>query len=868
MIPIPVTASAPIPLVGRETELATLRSVYERAVSYHAPQLVTVVGHQGTGKSRLVGELAASLPAAARVFRGRAEAGARYAAIASLLRDRVGGDSDAAFRAAVEQVFGDARVGDLTWFLGTLAGLRGGDSPFLGAFEGSAEQADAIARAVFKRFVDLDAAAAPLVLVLDDLDVADDATLDLVEELAEGLAGAPVVLVCCARSELLVRRPGFGQAAGDTTRIELRNLPPPVAGALLRQLLTPCGPVPDELVEDAVAMTGGNPHHLEEWVKLCVAEGALDIDATPWRLDAVRAAAVELPISVAQAIEARIAALGATERDLLEKASIFGNVFWVSGIVALTRLEQARGGGDDATAHGGWHDDGLVSAVLRRIERLAEKDYVLALPPEDSSIRGDVEVVFKHNLERELVFTMIDAARRKRYHRVAAQWLEVKLADRPQQQSEEQLEFLGQLHEGGGDGRRAALAFIAAGDKARLGYANGPAVELYKRALALLDEDDVLPRLDALHNLGTVLVLVGKTDEAADRFYDMLRLAWLFDHPAKAGAAHGRIGRIYRQRGDYETALAHFRQARELFERAQDRRGVAGALDDAGTVVALRGDYPAALEQHREALAIRRTLGDKRSTALSLANIGRVQLDMGAFTNALERFREALELRRAAGDRPGVVASMIDLGAVHEADGRLESAYEVLADALKLAKEIGDRQGQARVLLRAGEVLLALGRPEDAAEALDRANEIATGLGDRVGQIECGRTLAEVQLALGRHDVALEHARQALELAEKLGSRVHIGTANRVLAEVVAAGDLSDGGAVAERAGGADALFQRAIHILGTVANDLELARCYRAFADFRERLGDAPEAVSLRLRADEIFGRLRGAASQGSPGG
>src|SRR5262249_52409489 len=151
--------------------------------SYHAPQLVTVVGHQGTGKSRLVDELVRSLPATARVYRGRAEAGARYSAIASLLRDRVGSDDLGRLRALVEEVFGDARVGELTYFLGPLGGLRPADSPFLAAFEGSAVQADAIARAVLKRFIDVDAGNAPMVLILDDLQLADDDTLDLVEEL-------------------------------------------------------------------------------------------------------------------------------------------------------------------------------------------------------------------------------------------------------------------------------------------------------------------------------------------------------------------------------------------------------------------------------------------------------------------------------------------------------------------------------------------------------------------------------------------------------------------------------------------------------------------------------------------------------------
>ena len=864
------TGSAP--LVGRDAELAALRVVYERAAAYHAPQVVLLVGNQGTGKTRVLEELAAGLAPAARVYVGTAERGVRGSAIARLLRHRFGIGADesdeaalARVRAVAVEVFADERAGDLAPLVAGMAGVRADPAPMFAALGDAPAELDALARAVLRRFLDRDAGSSPMVLMFDDLHAADDDTLDLVEELGDGLAGAAVVLVCAARAELLVRRPAFAQGAGDTSRIELANLAAPDAERMLGHLLAPAGRLPAELIEDAVAMTGGNPQLLEAWVKLIHQNGSLDISVTPWRLDAARAAQTELPISVEMAIEARIAALASDERDLLEKASIFGNVFWVSGIVAITRL--APGGDGEVAASGpgpgGFADDGERNALLGRIDRLAERDYLLRLPAEDSSIPGDVEVVFKHNLERELVARLIDEARGRRWHRIAAQWLEVKLTDR----SEEQLEYLAQLHERGGDARRAALALLAAADKARARFANTAAVDLYGRGLALLDEDDVLPRLDALHNLGSVLVLVGRTAEATQSFQDMLRLAWLFDHPAKGGAAHGRIGRIHRQHGDYDAALACFDEARALFDRAQDRRGVAGALDDIGSVHWMRGNYPTALDHHKQALAIRRTLGDKRSIALSYANIGRVQLDLGAFPAALDRFREALELRRAANDRPGVVDSMVDLAMVHEADGKHEAAQEILGDALKLAREIGDRKAQAHVLGRSGEVHLALGRTDLAADALEKANELVTALGDRLGQAECARTLAEVALVRGNRQEALEHAGRALELAEKIGSRVHVGVARRVLGEVVAAGDLqagtTDRGEARPRYEGAGELFEGAIKALSEVSNHLELARCYRSYASFCERVGDPAEATRLRLRADEILGRLRGAAAQ-----
>src|SRR5678815_2754417 len=86
--------------------------------------------------------------------------------------------------------------------------------------------------------------------------------------------------------------------------------------------------------QTAVEMTGGNPAFLEQLVRLFLDNGAIDASQQVWRLDPERAADTELPVSIEEAIEARIAALAGEERDLLEKAAVFGNVFWVSAVIA------------------------------------------------------------------------------------------------------------------------------------------------------------------------------------------------------------------------------------------------------------------------------------------------------------------------------------------------------------------------------------------------------------------------------------------------------------------------------------------------------------------------------------------------------
>jgi tetratricopeptide (TPR) repeat protein len=855
-------------MVGRDAALATLREVVSRAVDFGAPQLVTIVGNQGTGKTRLITELLAALasdPARPRVWRGRARrdaAGAptRLAAVTSLLQDRLAltpaPDDASRLRVAheVRQVTG-GDAAELLHYVGGFVGLDFPPTPFLKVLGAQPRQRAELARVALRRFVELDAAVAPLVLAFDDMQWADDEALTLINELAATLAGAPVVILVAARPEMLVRSATWGQGAVDHAQIELRNLEQDVAEQMLRHLLGRCGAVPEDVLGEAVEQTGGNPSFLEQLVRLYLANGTIDATGPVWRLRVEAALATELPVGIEEAIEGRIAALERDERALLEKAAVFGNVFWVSAVVAMTRLEAAGANGDDDLAapiplDAEWSEGEPVRrAIGDAIAGLVDRDYVLSLDAEDSSMTGDVEVVFKHNLERELIVRATEPGRLARYHLLAAQWLEARLPGR----SDEQLEFLASLYERGGDARRAARCYLQGGDRCRARYAAEEARLLYERGLAMLGEADAPARLDALHNLGDVLEQLGKTAEAMDEFGAMLRLAWRFDNRAKAGAAYIRLARGERRLGRYDVAMQHLRRAQDLFERARDDRGIGATLDEMGRIHWLRGAYGQALDFHRQALTIRRALGDRRSIALSLANIGRVHHDTGNFTAAVTQFREALDLRRDIGDMVGVIQSLGDLAGVHLEDQNLELATALIEEARTTARATGDQVALAEVLSRGGEVRAAGGDLAGAVAELTEAKALAASVGDRVTLAVTHQRLAQVQLQLGQLEAADVEAHAAVAVSEAVGLRVHLGSGYRVKA------------AVAARLGQAMAAeddFRRAIEILAAVKNEVELARAYQGLAALKDRQGAEAEAAKLRGRADDIFARLRGAAA------
>ncbi len=858
-------------LVGRASEMRELERAYALARDKSQTRTLTVVGGTGLGKTRLVRDfLVRSRDGgqAPRVYRGTArEGGPSYEVFARALRARFGivegMDAEAAkaqVRAQVASVLEDRKVGDVAYFLGQLLDLQFQDSPLIRAVEGDAQQLRSMRRAIIKAFLETDASRSPdpLVLVFDDLQWAHDDSLELLAYLVDSLQGR-ILLVCIGRPELLARRDGWRRHGGDRHGVvELPPLGEVEAAAVMNDLLSPCGDVPEveELVDEAVVLAGGNPALLEQIVRIYHDAGVLevtdDFEDERWDIHAERLAQVKLPMSVQDAVQARIAALAPAERELLERAAAMGGVFWLGGLVAIRRQEEAP----PEVWEGGEAED--VVHVRQVLGELVERDYVLRLP--DSTFQGDEEYVFKHNLEREALVRLTPPEAARRYHRALAEWLSFR---RSSDSGEEYLEMLARHREKAGAAALAAASYVQAGEVARSRYANTKAAELFARGLRLLEDcehvDEDL-RLAALHNHGDVLHSLGRNDEAHRAFVEMLTRAWRLDLRSKGGAAHSRIGRLYRETGRLDPASRHLTAALALFGQGQDERGIASTLDDIGKLHWLKGDYPLALEYTLRSLAMRRKMADRRSIALSLNNLGLVQQDSGNYKAALDAFEQALRIRRDIGDLVGVSITLNNLGTVSQDMRDDARALALFQEAYEVAKETGDRNRIALILTNLGETHNRLGAPERAIALLKQAEDIADELGDRLGLAEAVRGLGKAYLAQREYTKARECTQRAVDLFGETESKVQLGVALRSLGEVTAAA--SAGGA-----GLRDAVshLKRSIAIFEEVGNEVELARSCRAYAEPLRQSPDhatnpavAAEARALAKRAEDVFAKMR----------
>lgn len=853
-----VRVSIPIPrapLLGRESELAELDQALARAIATRTPQAVTILGGAGIGKSRLVTEFLGRVQVRerrARAYRGVAhQSGPPFGVVQRILRARFGitdnTDAPAArelLRTAVSELLDERRVTELLHFLGGFIGLGFPDSPFTEAVEGDEEQLARLGRAVLRRFVEADALRGPLLLSFEDLHWAHTETLDLVRYLVESTIDVPVLYIMTARPELLTRRPEWIDGVRHR-RIELAPLVRDDASKLLRHLLVPVDDPPSELVDTAVDMAGGSPYLLEQMVRVFLDSGALvPRPDGRWDVQLARLDQAALPLTVDDAIAARIASTTAAERKLLEMASAMGSVFWLGALVSLGRVDR-----DPPALWGGAEDLGAHYRDL--LAGLEERDYLIRFT--DSSIPGEEEYAFKHNLERDAVERLTSPDRSRAYHRRVAEWLELRLEER----SEEAAELLGQHYEFGGALHEAGLYYLSAGDRARVRFANAKAADYYERGLRLLGEAAVVRRLAAEHDYGDVLQLLGRNEEALGAFRRMLALAYRLDLKAKGGAAHNRIGRLYRAIGQLEEAMRHLGTGHALFDVAGDLRGVASSLDDVGKVHWMRGAYDAAERFMHRSLELRRELGDPRSMALSLNNLGLVYQDSGRFDAALDAFSEALSIRRQIGDAPGMAQTLNNLGTVHQDKGDHVEATTLWAEALDYARRVGDRMREAVILTNLGEAHYRQGDPQQAISILSQAERISASLGDRILEAEILRGLAKSHMLIEDLPSAHGYVTRSVALFEQARSKPFLGVALRTLAEVEAASRASEEGWRR-----ADEAYRYAVTLFEELGNEVELARTCESYASFlgataspddRER---AQQILELRERALEVHGR------------
>jgi class 3 adenylate cyclase/tetratricopeptide (TPR) repeat protein len=405
-------------MVGRDQELALLRSVLDRAAADRRPHLITIYGDPGIGKSRLVTEFVEQIRSdfpGLRALVGRClpyGEGVTYWPLAEILKSYCGiFDSDPPELALekVSKVTHDLLTEDLVVdprrATAALAYTVGLEDPTFDFKSLSPRHVGIETRSAWGAFLTALAVNEPVIVVVEDIHWADDALLDVLEDLARNVAGA-VVFLCPARGELGVRRPTWGGGQRNFSAVVLDPLSSRHAELLIDSLLA-SGDVAGGLRNLILERAEGNPFFLEEIIRKLIDEGTLEQTPLGWRApDGITE--VDIPDTVQATLAARIDLLGLEDKRVLQSAAVVGRVFWTGALMSL--LENP--------------DDAIESSLAR----LGDRDLVLTRL--SSTIAGEREYMFKHILTRNVAYESLPRRDRSAAHTRVAHWIERTAGER------------------------------------------------------------------------------------------------------------------------------------------------------------------------------------------------------------------------------------------------------------------------------------------------------------------------------------------------------------------------------------------------------------------------------------------------------
>jgi class 3 adenylate cyclase len=461
---------ATVPMVGRVRETAILQRVFEGVVAEQRPQLMTVFGEAGVGKTRLAAEFSASLEeTGVQILRGRSlPYGEKtlHGPFTQHVKQFAGifasDDVDAArekLRTALDSLHVGEATDQLASHLALVIGL--GHEHEVGDRQ--------VLFFAARQFVELVSRDRPTVFVFEDLHWADNGTYDLLEVLASRVRQAPVMLLALARPDLLLAHPGWGGGLSTYSALSLEALGLEDSRQLAAGLLRTG--VDGEDARRVAETAEGNPLFIEE-----LAASFSEIPLV---------AGQHLPTTIRELVSARIDALPATERRLLLAAAVVGKVFWSGALERMEHIEDLPEALDSLEAHD----------LIRR---------------ESSSwIEGDEQFTFKHVLIREVAYATVPRATRRERHAAVAEFLEAATAGAGATATA----LAAHWREAGWDAR-ALTYLLAAADAAGRGWAKEEAAALYREALELIPADDTTQRNSVTRLRALALVAASHAPDA------------------------------------------------------------------------------------------------------------------------------------------------------------------------------------------------------------------------------------------------------------------------------------------------------------------------------------------------------------------
>ena len=816
------------PMVGRAAELAILTQMLRNVTEHRRPELVTVFGPAGVGKSRLLRELLGHAGQEVLSLRGRCLSygdGITFWPLAEVVRQAAGISDDDSHELAVSKLTAIAADADLTERIGAAIGLLDAAFPIPETFSA--------ARQLLERL----AADRPVILLVDDIHWAEGTFLDLLRFVASSAEG-PILLVCSSRKDLLEDHADWGEERENAHTVKLTPLSEEESSVVVENLL---GSSLDDSIRSRITEAAeGNPLFVEQVLSMLMDDGVLHRNNEGRWVALSDLRAITIPPSISALLSARLDRLGATERTVIERSAVMGQIFF-------------RGAVEDLSP------DGIRERVEDSLASLSRKELIRR--DDTVHLAGQQAFRFLHILIRDAAYHGLLKRVRAELHERFVDWLEDVAPERVMEYEEirgyhlEQayliLAQLGPLDvHGRGVGDRGSRYLASAGHRALARGDMPAAASLLQRAATLVSETD--PQRPLLNlQAGEALIEVGDfaaaeiwlsaaIDQAERLRYEglkttahlaRLRLRYTTDPEEtervvvdeveraipilEARGDHGGLYRAWRLllQVNFTTSQwgAAERAARTMIEHARmvEDPTLEVRFLPSLAACALYGPTPVEVAEERCDELLAKAEGDRRTEAIILCVIAHLMAMQGRFEEARARYRRSRAMLEELGWRFHASLTSIDSGAVEILAGDFEAAEAELRGDLEVLQTMGERDYMPTIAALLSESLYQQGRLDEA-EAATGQSEDSAATNDVFSQYLWRSVRAKVLARRGDHVEAELLAKEAVRLIDSTDDPDSQGNARMDLAEVYA---------LAGRTREAEQALQQAVASLGSKGN-------------------------------------------------
>ena len=751
-------------VLGRRSELARLEGCWETALAGRA-QVAVLVGEVGLGKSALSRQFIRSLRShGAKIVNGRGlsyEQQTGYAVVAEMLHYWLGLLDLASTQEtvqALERLVTEILPQDADRTVALLSHLLSLPVLHPEIKSLSPKQQRTAAFLAFNDMLLAIAETKPLLVSLEDMHWADEASLEWISSLADRLGNdhRPVrlMVLCQSRPDSVFTSLGLAERV-DLTKITLRPLAKEdalaVAAALLGATMEGLpGPV-QALLDQVLGRAEGNPFYLAELIKSLIDGGVLVRTGATWAADRP-AGEFRLPTTVQGAIAARLDRLKPASRRMIQVASVIGRSF----------------------------DSGLLGAVseLDPAEPIAELTKLGFLYS-----RSTGEVAFSQAMIQEVAYQNLLLANRRDLHRKVGLAIETG-AGADVQTVARTLAFHFVRSE---TADKACRYLLLAGHQGKLAFALGEALTSYRQSLEWFEKSqDTNPGVDRseiLAGLASVEIMAGDLTAALDHLE--AALGSVSDGPL-AQECHRQVIKGLIRKGDSRAALVRV-ESRLAVETDSAERAV--LLTSYAEILQGMGQVEDARARGYEALALLEGT-DRRQEMAGVYNV----LGNGAYLrrspDAIEHYQKNLALREAIKDVPGMAAGLNNLALAQAAQGQWPVAADAYNRALKIYAKIGDVSMVSNIQINLGDLLLSMGKAQEAGTAFQAASDLYTRLGNPLGQASAANCLGKLAIATGQAGLAIENLERSFQLLESSGAKAYAAEVLRCLGQAhMLAGD-------------------------------------------------------------------------------